>query len=299
MDTLTRMRAFIDVVEAEGFSAAARKIGRSKALLSKYVRELEDELGALLLNRTTRQFSLTEAGHTYYRRASEIVREVDSLADAVRESSGDVRGRIKLSAPRTFADAPVGQSLIDFARQHPDIVLDIHLDDRFVDLVEEGFDLAVRISRLENSSLIARRLAPFSVRVCGAPELIARVGLPAHPRDLARVPCIIDTNGRWLANWPFRGDDNDTTSVAVSGPIEVNSPMASRAAAVAGLGFAVLPDFIAQPEIMAGRLVPVLDDRILQGGGIFAVYPHRRYLPAKVRVLVDFLVQWFKAHEAA
>ncbi|WP_287325141.1 LysR family transcriptional regulator, partial [Mesorhizobium sp.] len=165
MDTLTRMRAFIDVVEAEGFSAAARKIGRSKALLSKYVRELEDELGALLLNRTTRQFSLTEAGHTYYRRASEIVREVDSLADAVRESSGDVRGRIKLSAPRTFADAPIGLSLIDFAKQHPDIVLDIHLDDRFVDLVEEGFDLAVRISRLESSSLIARRLAPFSVRL--------------------------------------------------------------------------------------------------------------------------------------
>lgn len=299
MDTLTRMRAFIDVVEAEGFSAAARKIGRSKALLSKYVRELEDELGALLLNRTTRQFSLTEAGHTYYRRASEIVREVDSLADAVRESSGDVRGRIKLSAPRTFADAPIGQSLIDFAAQHPDIVLEIHLDDRFVDLVEEGFDLAVRISRLENSSLIAKRLAPFSVRICGAPKLIEKHGMPAQPRDLARLPCIIDTNGRWLANWPFRGEDNDTTSVAVSGPIEVNSPMAARAAAVAGLGFSVLPDFIAQPEIMSGRLVPVLDDRILQGGGIFAVYPHRRYLPAKVRVFVDFLAQWFKAREAA
>jgi DNA-binding transcriptional LysR family regulator len=299
MDTLTRMRAFIDVVEAEGFSAAARKIGRSKALLSKYVRELEDELGALLLNRTTRQFSLTEAGHTYYRRASEIVREVDSLADAVRESSGDVRGRIKLSAPRTFADAPIGQSLVDFAKQYPEIVLDIHLDDRFVDLVEEGFDLAIRISRLENSSLIARRLSPFSVRVCGAPELIEKVGMPVHPRDIGRAPCIIDTNGRWLANWPFKGDDDDTTSVAVSGPIEVNSPMVARAAAVSGLGFAVLPDFIAAPDIMSGRLVPVLDDRILQGGGIFAVYPHRRYLPAKVRVFVDFLVQWFKAREAA
>ncbi|PZN57272.1 MAG: LysR family transcriptional regulator [Proteobacteria bacterium] len=299
MDTLTRMRAFIEVVEAEGFSAAARKIGRSKALLSKYVRELEDELGALLLNRTTRQFSLTEAGHTYYRRASEIVREIDSLADSVRESSGDVRGRIKLTAPRTFADAPVGESLIDFAKQHPDIVLEIHLDDRFVDLVEEGFDLAIRISRLESSSLIARRLAPFSIRVCGAPELIEQVGMPAHPRDLARAPCIIDTNGRWLANWPFRGDDDETISVAVSGPIEVNSPIAARAAAVAGLGFAVLPDFIAAPEIMSGRLLPVLDERILQGGGIFAVYPHRRYLPAKVRVFVDFLVQWFKAREAA
>src|SRR5690606_42114812 len=115
MDTLTRMRAFIEVVEAEGFSAAARKIGRSKALLSKYVRELEDELGALLLNRTTRQLSLTEAGHTYYRRASEIVREIDSLADSVQESSGDVRGRIRLPAPRSSASATGGRSLIAFA----------------------------------------------------------------------------------------------------------------------------------------------------------------------------------------
>ncbi|MBZ9866061.1 MULTISPECIES: LysR family transcriptional regulator [unclassified Mesorhizobium] len=299
MDTLTRMRAFIDVVEAEGFSAAARKIGRSKALLSKYVRELEDELGALLLNRTTRQFSLTEAGHTYYQRASEIVREVDSLAEAVRESSGDVRGRIKLSAARTFADAPIGQSLVDFARQHPDIVLDIHLDDRFVDLVEEGFDLAVRISRLENSSLIARRLAPFSVRLCASPELIARHGKPTRPQDLANMPCIVDTNGRSLANWRFKGDAEDSISVAVSGPIEVNSPIVARAAALSGLGYAMLPDFVAAPDVASGKLVTALDDRLLAGTGIFAVYPHRRYLPAKVRVLVDFLVQWFKTRDTA
>lgn len=297
MDTLTRMRAFIDVVEAEGFSAAARKIGRSKALLSKYVRELEDELGALLLNRTTRQFSLTEAGHTYYQRASEIVREVDSLAETVRQSSGDVRGRIKLSAARTFADAPIGQSLVDFARQHPDIVLDIHLDDRFVDLVEEGFDLAVRISRLENSSLIARRLAPFSVRLCASPELIAKHGAPTRPQDLANMPCIVDTNGRSLANWRFKGEGEDSVSVAVSGPIEVNSPIVARAAALSGLGFAMLPDFVAAPDVASGKLVSALDDRILAGTGIFAVYPHRRYLPAKVRVFVDFLVQWFKTRD--
>ncbi|TPI70149.1 LysR family transcriptional regulator [Mesorhizobium sp. B3-1-3] len=297
MDTLTRMRAFIDVVEAEGFSAAARKIGRSKALLSKYVRELEDELGALLLNRTTRQFSLTEAGHTYYQRASEIVREVDNLAEAVRQSSGDVRGRIKLSAARTFADAPIGQSLVDFARQHPDIVLDVHLDDRFVDLVEEGFDLAVRISRLENSSLIARRLAPFSVRLCASPELIAKHGKPTRPQDLANMPCIVDTNGRSLANWRFKGEGEDSMSVAVSGPIEVNSPIVARAAALSGLGFAMLPDFIAAPDVASGKLVTALDDRIPAGTGIFAVYPHRRYLPAKVRVFVDFLVQWFKTRD--
>jgi DNA-binding transcriptional LysR family regulator len=297
MDTLTRMRAFIDVVEAEGFSAAARKIGRSKALLSKYVRELEDEIGALLLNRTTRQFSLTEAGHTYYRRASEIIREIDSLQETLRESSGDVRGRIKLSAPRTFADAPIGQSLIDFAKEHPDITLEIHLDDRFVDLVEEGFDLAIRISRLENSSLIARRLAPFSVVLCASPELVAKSGLPQRPQDLAKLPCIIDTNSRYLSNWPFLGENAEVISVSVSGPIEANSPLAVRAAALSGLGFATLPDFIAEPDIESGRLVTVLEDRIVRGGGVFAVYPHRRYLPAKVRVLVDYLVQWFKLRE--
>ena len=294
MDTLTRMRAFVDVVEAEGFSAAARKIGRSKALLSKYVRELEDELGALLLNRTTRQFSLTEAGHTYYKRASELIREIDSLSEAVRDTSGDVKGRIKLSAPRTFADAPVGQSLIDFATAYPDIVLDIALDDRFVDLVEEGFDLAIRVTRLEDSSLIARRLAPFSVGVFAAPELIAKHGKPEKPQDLASLPCVIDTNGRWRSNWPFVGLDGEAISVTVSGPIEVNSPLAVRAAAVSGLGFAVIPDFIAAPEVGKGRLVPVLENYIRGGSGIFAVYPHRRYLPAKVRVFVDFLVQWFK-----
>lgn len=298
MDTLTRMRAFLDVVEAEGFSAAARQKGRSKALLSKYVRELEDELGARLLNRTTRQFSLTEAGHTYYGRASEIVREVDSLADAVRESSGDPRGRIKLSAPRTFADAPIGQCLVDFAKAHPGIVLDIRLDDRFVDLVEEGFDLAIRITRLESSSLIARKLAPFSVKVCAAPELIERVGLPSRPQELAALPCLVDTNGRWLSNWPFRTAGGENISVPVSGPIEVNSPLAARAAAVSGLGFAILPDFVAAPAIAEGRLVPVLEDWMPVGGGIFAVYPHRRYLPAKVRALVDFLAGWFKAQSA-
>lgn len=294
MDTLTRMRAFIDVVEAEGFSAAARKIGRSKALLSKYVRELEDELGALLLNRTTRQFSLTEAGHTYYKRATEIVREIDSLSDAVRDSAGDVRGRIKLTAPRTFADAPIGQSLIDFALAYPDIVLDIHLDDRFVDLVEEGFDMAVRITRLENSSLIARKLAPFAIKVCGSPELIEKHGRPAAPQDLTRLPCVIDTNGRWMSNWPFVAADGSPMSVPVTGRLEVNSPQTTCNAAIAGLGYATLPDFIAKPALDSGQLISVLEGHLPTGGGIFAVYPHRRYLPAKVRVLVDFLAQWFR-----
>lgn len=294
MDTLTRMRAFISVVEAEGFSAAARRLGRSKALLSKYVRELEDELGVLLLNRTTRKFSLTEAGHTYYRRAGEIIREIDTLSETVRDSSGDIRGRIKLSAPRTFADAPVGRSLIAFAEAHPEIVLEIHLDDRFVDLVEEGFDLAIRITKLDDSALIARQLAPFRLPLCASPALIEKYGKPEHPRDLQNLPCIIDTNGRFRHNWPFREADGKTFTVPVTARLEVNSPLAVREAALAGLGLAFQPDFIAAPEIEAGRLVTVLDDYITDGAGIFAVYPHRRYLPAKIRVLVDFLHRWIK-----
>lgn len=298
MDTLTRMRAFIEVVEAEGFSAAARKIGRSKALLSKYVRELEDELGALLLNRTTRQFSLTEAGHDYYKRATEIVNDIDALAESVRERSGDVRGRIKLTAPRTFADAGIGRSLIDFARDHPDIRMDIQLDDRFVDLVEEGFDIAIRITRMQDSSLIARKLRPFSIRMCGSPALIGAVGRPEKPQDLAGKPCVIDTNGRWLNNWQFKNAEGEAITVQVDSRLEVNSPIAAREAAIAGLGFVGLPDFIAEPALASGNLVAILDDWLPPAGGIYAVYPHRRYLPAKIRVFVDYLAQWMKTNDA-
>lgn len=297
MDTLTRMRAFIEVVDAEGFSAAARKVGRSKALLSKYVRELEDDLGALLLNRTTRQFSLTETGHTYYQRAIEIVRDVDSLSDAVRASSGDIRGRIKLSASRSFADAPIGQSLIDFAQTHPDTVLDISLDDRMVDLVEEGFDLAIRITQMENSSLIARKLSDFRVRLCATPEVLAKFGEPDHPGKLATLPCITDTNGRWRSNWPFTEKDGSVLAVPVSGPMEVNSPLAVKSAVLQGLGFSLIPDFVVNEEIENGSLVALLDDYIKTDAGIYAVYPHRRYLPAKVRAMVDYLAVWFKERD--
>lgn len=296
MDTLTRIRAFIDVVEAEGFSAAARKVGRSKALLSKYVRELEDDLGALLLNRTTRQFSLTEAGHTYFRTASDILKEIDNLADLVREGSTDLKGRIRVSAPRTFADAAIGRSLIDFAAAHPDVTLEIISDDRFVDLVEEGYDVAIRITRLEDSGLIARKLSAFSLITCASPEFLERHGPITHPSQLAGLPCIVDTNGRTLNNWHFENKDGSTFSVTVRGRLEVNSPLTAMRAAEAGLGVAVLPDFIFKERQNSGALVPILSEFLTTDRGIYAIYPHRRYLPAKVRAFVDFLSQWFKAN---
>ncbi len=294
MDTLTRIRAFIDVVDAEGFSAAARRVGRSKALLSKYVRELEDELGALLLNRTTRQFSLTEAGHTYYRTASEILKEIDNLADLVRANNSDLKGRLRITAPRTFVDAEIGQSLIDFGKQHPELSLEVISDDRFVDLVEEGFDVAIRITRLEDSTLIARKLDDFQVLICAAPDFLEKIGPIAHPTDLSKVPCILDTNGRSYSNWRFVEPDGSSFTVPVSGPIEVNSPLASVRAAVSGIGVALVPDFIARPKVATGELVTLFDDFLPRDRGIYAIYPHRRYLPAKVRTLVDYLHTWFR-----
>lgn len=295
MDTLTRMRAFIDVVEAEGFSAAARKVGRSKALLSKYVRELEDDLGALLLNRTTRQFSLTEAGHTYFRTASDILKEIDNLADLVRENNTDLKGRLRISAPRTFVDAEIGRSLVDFGKAHPDLVLEIFADDRFVDLVEEGLDVAIRITSLEDSGLIARKLGPFTLDVCATPAFIERYGPFSHPGELSRVPCIVDTNSRSLNNWRFVDPaDGSRFTVAVASRLEVNSPIASMRAAVAGIGAAIVPDFVAREKLASGELVSILKGFTPTDRGIYAIYPHRRYLPAKVRAFVDYLTAWFK-----
>ncbi len=295
MDTLTRIRAFIDVVEAEGFSAAARKTGRSKALLSKYVRELEDELGALLLNRTTRQFSMTEAGHTYYRTAADILKEIDNLADLVRENNADLKGKLRITVPRTFVDAEIGQSLIDFASENPDLSLEIVAEDRFVDMIEEGFDLAIRITKLDDSGLIARKLSDFRIYACATPAFVLKYGPFIHPQELSRVPFIIDTNSRAHNSVRFVDPkDGSTISVAVSGPIEINSPQATLRAARAGLGIAMIPDFIVRPYIESGELTSLFDDFLPKDRGIYAVYPHRRYLPAKVRAFVDYLSNWFR-----
>lgn len=295
MDTLTRMRAFLAVVENEGFSSAARKTGRSKALLSKYVRELEDELGVLLINRTTRQIALTAAGEVYVRRAGVILADLESLNEEAREATGEAKGRIRVSAARTFGDAELGLSLVHFAKSHPDIALDIHLDDNFVNLVEEGFDVAIRMTRLNDSAMIARRLASLDFVIVASPELLQRSGRPSHPSEIVNFPAVIDSNSRMFSNWIFRDPASlEQISVAVSGQFTANSPVTVRAAALAGLGFALSPSFVVREDLEAGRLVTVLDEYMSSEAGIYAVFPHRRHLPTRVRIFVDFLAEWFK-----
>ena len=293
MDTFTRMQAFVEVVDAGGFSAAARKMGKSKALVSKYVRDLEDELGVRLLNRTTRQLSLTEVGQAYHREANDILLRVGDLVASVRDTHTEPRGLLRISAPRSFGDAELGQAIMQFLVAEPEIMVDLRLDDRFVDLVDEGFDVAIRVSELADSSLIARRLAPFRVVLCASPECVARHGRPATPADLAHLPAIVDTNSRGRSHWTFV-HEGERVGVQVKPRAEVNSPQVALAAALAGLGYARMPYFTARDALADGRLLCFLEDYESTSMGIYAVYPHRRHLSGKVRAFVDFMVDWFQ-----
>ncbi|WP_417772921.1 LysR family transcriptional regulator [Stappia sp.] len=292
MDTLSRMRCFLKVVDAGGFSAAARELGRSKALVSKYVSELEDELGARLLNRTTRQISMTEVGHAFYKEANDILTRIDDLKASVQNTHQAARGTLRVSAPRSMGDDFINPAVIAFLEREPEISVDLRLEDRFVDLVEEGFDAAIRVSELTDSSLIARKLAPLRTVVCASPEAIAHFGEPHHPQDLAERPCIIDNNYRFRNNWQFEGEAG-RFSVPVTGRVEVNSAQAARLAALHGLGFLRTPYPFVHSDIVEGRLVEVLPGTHPDGQAIHVVYPHRRHLSGKVRAFVDFLSEWF------
>jgi DNA-binding transcriptional LysR family regulator len=292
---LSRIKAFVQVFDSGGFSAAARQHGRSKALLSKYVTDLEDYLGVRLMNRTTRKLSLTEAGEAYYREASQLLQQLDELDATISDQTTAPRGLLRVSAPRNFGETTLAPAIFAFLVDHPSVTLDLRLEDRYVDLVEEGIDVALRISTMTDSSLIARKIADMRLQLVASPSLIKVHGLPKTPEDLRTLPCIVDVNLQTQANWRFI-DNDKTISVHVTGPVRVNSPLAARDAALAGLGFASLPSYLSEQMVEDGRLVAVLDGYLPKGQTLQAVYPHRRHLAGKVRALIDHLVAWFEAH---
>lgn len=297
MDTLTRMRSFADVVRAGGYSAAGRATGRSKAILSKDVRELEDWLGVRLLTRTTRSIALTEAGQTYFDEVLELLAGLDGLQERIREQGDAPRGPLRVSAPRTYSDGKLGHAILSFAEAYPDVQLDVVLEDRFIDMVAERFDVAIRISELADSSLIARKLMPFRIVVCARPDLLERYGVPKVPEDLAKFPGIIDSNHRVKGAYTFDMPEG-RRSVRVKQRIAVNAPHAVRMAALKGLGFCQIPYLSVAADIEAGDLVPVLEEYELRGVGIYAVYAERRHMPIKLRAFVDHMVAVFANGEA-
>ena len=292
---LARIRAFVQVFDAGGFSAAARQFGRSKALLSKYVTDLEDYLGVRLMNRTTRKLSLTEAGEAYYREASQLLQQLDDLDASISDQTSAPRGLLRVSAPRNFGERTLAPAIFEFLLKFPEVSVDLRLEDRYVDLVDEGVDVALRISTMTDSSLIARKIADMRIVIAGAPSLLEKFGVPESPEALRAMPCVIDTNLQGQANWRFV-DGGKTVSVHVSGPVRVNSPLAALEAATRGLGFAAMPSYLADPAIASGDLVGVLAEYVPDGQTLQAVYPHRRHLAGKVRALIDHLVDWFEAH---
>jgi DNA-binding transcriptional LysR family regulator len=294
MDVLTGMRTYAAVVSAGSFTVAAERLGISKALTSKYVGQLEEHLRVRLLNRTTRQLSATEAGRAYYQRCRQILDDIDELEAAVADQQGAPRGKLLVAAPTTFGELYLTRAVADYLDEQAGVSVELVLSDRFVDIVNEGFHLAVRIGNLEDSSLVARRLAPARIVTCAAPRYLARAGTPAHPRELESHSCIIDTNFHSAYTWPFQ-DAGNRFSVRVKGRFMANSALAVREILLAGQGIGLCPTHATGEDIRAGRLRVILEPYEVLDYGIFAVYPHNRHLAAKVRTFVDFLVRRFRS----
>ncbi len=292
MDRLAAMEAFVRVVERSGFTAAAEDLRLSRAMVSKHVQDLEAHLGARLLNRTTRKISLTEVGRVYHERCTQVLAEIAETEAAVGELQAEPRGRLRVNAPVSFGALHLAAPIADYMAACPEVVVELTLNDRVVDLVEEGYDLAIRIARLADSSLIARRLAACRMVVCASPEYLKRHGQPHHPDDLARHNCLGYRYGQGRDEWRFEAATG-AASVHVRGSLQANNGDVLRVAALRGAGVVLLPSFIVGPDLAAGRLAPVLAGYRVPELAIHAVYPHSRHLSAKVRSFVDFLLPRF------
>lgn len=289
MDVLSGMRAFRAVAAAGSFVGAARAQSVTTAWISKLVLQLEEHLGVQLLARTTRRTSLTDAGRLYLQRCARILDDLDEAERSVGDLRASPRGVLRVSAPMSFGLLRLSPVLPAFHQRFPEVELDVVLNDRLVDLVEEGFDVAVRIrAQLDDSSLIARRLMGGERVLCASPAYLAAHGAPRHPRELAMHACLRyslhDAPGRWELE--RRGE---RAVVEVRGPLLINSGIAQRDAALAGIGILLTPDFMVADALREGRLVRVLQDFRASGYSVFAVSPPVRFATAKARAFIEFL----------
>lgn len=292
MDRLDAIEAFVKVGELGSFSAAAKRLGSSKSVVSKQIAALEDRLGAKLFHRTTRALSLTEAGAVFLERARTILAELGAAESAVTHLTGELQGTLRVNAPLSFGIRHVSPAIAPFLAEHPNLHLELDLTDRFVDLVEEGYDLALRIGALADSSLIARKLAPVNRLLCASPEYLERAGVPRMPQDLAKHACLSYRQERRSSPWLL--DNGETNiSVNVTGPLASNNGDALLEAARAGAGIVDLPTFYTCDDIRAARLITVLPGWTPPKLALYAVYAPNRHLSLKVRSFIDFFAARF------
>jgi DNA-binding transcriptional LysR family regulator len=281
------------VVETGSFSAAATRLGLSATAASRHVAELEGHLQTRLLNRTTRRVSLTESGRAFYERSVQLLADLEEAEQEAARAARVPKGTIKLTCSINFGVRHLSPAIAAFVARHSDVRFDVSLSDRMVDLVEEGFDVAVRIGGTGSENLVARKLGETRLVPCASPLYLKRHGAPMTPEDLARHNCLTYEYLTERNTWRFRDASGAEHRVRVSGAMHSNNGDLLAEAAAQGVGIALEPTFIVAPDIRAGRLVPLLQDYEAPPAPIWAVYPSRKHLSAKVRVLVDFLIERF------
>ena len=288
MDKLISMKVFDKVAKHNSFSSAAIEVGLSKAMVSKHIASLENELDVLLLNRTTRRLSLTESGAAYLERVKHILSDIEETELAVTKLSSEPRGTLKLAAPRSFGAFHVARAIGGYNLIYPDVHIEMMLTEQLHDLVEDGIDLAIHVGHLDDSSLIAKRLASVRMVVCGSPAYFEKYGIPQTPKDLTNHKCLIFSPRTPTNEWLFQKDQKQF-NVRVSGDIRSNNGDALRIAAMQDTGLIQLPTYMTGLDIKAGRLQTVLEDFEPPESQISALYLHRKHLSAKVRTFVDYL----------
>ena len=293
MDTVDGMRTFVAVAREQSFTGGAMRLGISTKLASKYVRQLEERLGAQLLNRTTRSVTLTDTGSAYLKRCVPLLDQFDELEGLVQTRQSELAGSIRITAPTGFGSTKLVEAMHTFQLAHPNVVIDLHLSDQNVAVVEEGFDLAIRFGDLKDSSLIARKLMTMRRVVFASPQYLAEYGEPAHPRDLDSYNCLLQNLSADIAYWVFN-IDGEQVSLPVNGSFYANAPRAVAQAALGGLGIGMSPLYVVEEFLASGELVCLFEDFEAVEMGLYAVYPPGRHLTARIRALIDHLVVAFK-----
>ncbi len=289
MESLSDVAVFVQVVRDGSFTKAADRLELSRSVVSKYVTRLEERLGARLLNRTTRRLSLTEAGRVFYERSRRGLEEIEEAETEVSRLQGEARGLLRVNSPMSFGILHITPLLPEFLAENPEVSVDMNLDDRKVDVIEEGFDVSIRITDLPDSSLVARRLGPCRHAVVAAPAYLEKHGVPRTPDDLRDHNIIAYQYQESATDWHFLTEDKEQITVPVSGSIQMNNSLALREALLGGIGITRTPTFVVGKDIAAGKLVSLLPSYQTLEVSIYLVYPQRRHLSPKVRAFVDFV----------
>jgi DNA-binding transcriptional LysR family regulator len=298
MEKFNAIPVFVAVVKNSGFSAAARTLGVSTSAVSKRINQLEEHLGVRLLHRTTRKLSLTEAGERYFEHAAQALTAANQAEDAVTELQGEPQGKLRISSPMSFGRLHVAPMIPKLMKRYPKLQIDLVMDDRVVDLVAEGFDVAIqsRSGNLPDSTMVARKLAPLRLVLCASPDYVDRHGLPNTPAELSERDCVLFSYSSDVNEWTLMREDEQET-VQVSGSYRVNNSEALLEALKEGIGIGRLPTFVAGPDLRAGRLVKLFEFYHIPEHTFYAVFPERKYFPAKARAFLDFALEYFGGEE--